>query len=177
MPDCYVAIGVRKARWVPWTRVHHSSGGAHRQGILTCLLLEGQWKTESLFGNWDVNKATKRDHCKTPNVEEITHLLGESNKFTKVDGTSSYLCIVLDYESSLLTTFNTPWALGPGMCQRHIPEDDGSDPRVVWRCHRNCWWHYHPWKCKDVRIQPGKSPDELVDHLRNMIEMYTTSCM
>ena len=27
----------------------------------------------------------------------------------KVDGTSSYLCIVLDYESSLLTTFNTPW--------------------------------------------------------------------
>ena len=32
-----------------------------------------------------------------------------SKKFTKVDGMSSYLCIVLDYESSLLTTFNTPW--------------------------------------------------------------------
>ena len=31
------------------------------------------------------------------------------SKFTKVDGTSSYLCIVLDYESSLLITFNTPW--------------------------------------------------------------------
>ena len=28
-------------------------------------------------------------------------------KFTKVDGSSSYYCIVLDYESSLLTTFNT----------------------------------------------------------------------
>ena len=27
----------------------------------------------------------------------------------KVDGTLSYLCIVLNYESSLLTTFNTPW--------------------------------------------------------------------
>ena len=50
-----------------------------------------------------------RDHYKTPTVEEITHLLAGSRKFTKGDGTSSYLCIVLDYESSLLTTFNTPW--------------------------------------------------------------------
>ena len=57
----------------------------------------------------DVNKAIKRDHYKTPTVEEITHLLAGSKKFTKVDGNSSYLCIVLDYESSLLTTFNTPW--------------------------------------------------------------------
>ena len=58
---------------------------------------------------WDVNKAIKRDHYKTPTVEEITHLLAGSKKFTKVNGTSSYLCIVLDYESPLLTTFNTPW--------------------------------------------------------------------
>ena len=57
----------------------------------------------------DVNKAIKRDHYKTPTVEEVTHLLAGSNKFTKGNGTSSYLCIVLDYESSLLTTFNTPW--------------------------------------------------------------------
>ena len=58
---------------------------------------------------WDVNKAIKRDHYKTPTVEEITHLLAGSKKFTKVDGSLSYHCIVLDYESSLLTTFNTPW--------------------------------------------------------------------
>ena len=57
----------------------------------------------------DVNKAIKRDNYKTPTVEEITLLLAGSKKFTKVDGTSSYLCVVLDYESSLLTTFNTPW--------------------------------------------------------------------
>ena len=57
----------------------------------------------------DVNKAIKRDHYKTPTVKEITHLLAGSKKFTKVNGTSSYLCIVLDYESSLLTTFNTLW--------------------------------------------------------------------
>ena len=54
-------------------------------------------------------KPSKENHYKTPTVEEITHLLAGSKKFTKVNGTSSYLCIVLDYESSLLTTFNTPW--------------------------------------------------------------------
>ena len=57
----------------------------------------------------DTNKAIKRDHHKTPTVEEIAHQLAGSKKFTKVNGTSSYLCIVLDYKSSLLTTFNTPW--------------------------------------------------------------------
>ena len=57
----------------------------------------------------DLNLAIKRDHYKTPTVEEITHKLAGSTRFTKLDGTSSYLCIVLDYESSLLTTFNTPW--------------------------------------------------------------------
>ena len=57
----------------------------------------------------DLNLAIKRDHYKTPTVEEITHKLARSTRFTKLDGTSSYLCIVLDYESSLLTTFNTPW--------------------------------------------------------------------
>ena len=57
----------------------------------------------------NLNDAIKRDHYKTPTVEEITHQLAGSTRFMKLDGTSSYLCIVLDYESSLLTTFNTPW--------------------------------------------------------------------
>ena len=42
-------------------------------------------------------------------MEEITDELAGSTCFTKLDGTSSYLCIVLNYESSLLMTFNTPW--------------------------------------------------------------------
>ena len=57
----------------------------------------------------DLNTSIKRDHYHTPTTEEITHQLAGSTKFSKLDGTSSYLCIVLDYESSLLTTFNTPW--------------------------------------------------------------------
>ena len=57
----------------------------------------------------NVNKTIKRYHYKTSTVEEITHLLVGSKEFTKIDGTSSYLCIVLDYESSQLTTFNISW--------------------------------------------------------------------
>ena len=56
----------------------------------------------------DLNAAIRHDHYKTPTVEEITHELAESTCFTKLDGTSSYLYIVLNYESSLLITFNTP---------------------------------------------------------------------
>ena len=54
-----------------------------------------------------LNKAIRQDHYRTPTLEEITHELAGSTKFTKVDGSSSYYCIVLNYESSLLTTFNT----------------------------------------------------------------------
>ena len=54
-----------------------------------------------------LNKAIRREHYRTPTLEEITNELAGSTKFTKVDGSSSYYCIVLDYESSLLTTFNT----------------------------------------------------------------------
>ena len=41
--------------------------------------------------------------------EEITHELVGSTCFTKLNESSSYLCIVLNHESSLLMTFNTPW--------------------------------------------------------------------
>ena len=57
----------------------------------------------------DLNTAIRHDCYKTPTVEGITHELAGSTCFTKLDGTSSYLCIVLDYESSLLITFNAPW--------------------------------------------------------------------
>ena len=75
-------------------------------------------KLRVCLGPRDVNKAIKRDHYKILTIEEITHQLAGSKKFTKVDGTSSYLCIVVDYESSLLTTFNMSW----GRCRFvHLP--------------------------------------------------------
>ena len=57
----------------------------------------------------DLNAPICHDHYHTPTLDEITHELGSSTHFTKLDGTSSYLCVVLDYKSSLLTMFNTPW--------------------------------------------------------------------
>ena len=94
----------------------------------------------------DLNLAIKRDHYKTPTVEEITHRLAGSTRFTKLDGTSSYLCIVLDYESSLLTTFNTPWGryrfvrlpFGTRLLSGHLSVNDGPDHQALQRHHRNC---------------------------------------
>ena len=54
-----------------------------------------------------LNKAIRWDHYRTPTLEEITHELAGSTKFTKVAGSLSYYCIILNYESSLLTSFNT----------------------------------------------------------------------
>ena len=57
----------------------------------------------------DLNLAIVLDHNRMLGVEKITHELAGSTFFTKLDGTSFSLCIVLSYVSSLLTTFNAPW--------------------------------------------------------------------
>ena len=99
-----------------------------------------------------LNKAIRWDHYRTPILEEITHELAGSTKFTKVDGSSSYYCIVLDYESSLLTTFNThreislcTSSIQTGMCTGYLPEDDGPDSRLLWRSYQNHRWYHHTW--------------------------------
>ena len=59
----------------------------------------------------DLNKVIIREHHHPPTVEEITHRLsGEnSNKMSKFDAQEGFWAIVLDEESSYLTTFNTPF--------------------------------------------------------------------
>ena len=57
----------------------------------------------------DLNLTIKLEHYRTPVVEKITPELAGSTHFTKLNCTSSYLCIVPDYRSFLLTIFNTPW--------------------------------------------------------------------
>ena len=46
---------------------------------------------------------------KMPTVEEVAHKFANSHYFTKCDGCNGYWSIVLDEESSLLTTFNSPF--------------------------------------------------------------------
>ena len=66
----------------------------------------------------ELNDCIKRDHHRTPTVEEITHNFAGSTVFSKVDGTASYYCVELDDESQLLTTFNSPFGR---YCFRRLP--------------------------------------------------------
>ncbi|XP_015771899.1 PREDICTED: uncharacterized protein LOC107350190 [Acropora digitifera] len=56
----------------------------------------------------DLNKAVKREHYPIPTVEEIAAKIPDAKVFTVLDAKSGYLQMKLDYESSLLTTMNTP---------------------------------------------------------------------
>ena len=57
----------------------------------------------------DLNTAIKRTHHKSPTIEEISHKFAGAKVFSKLDAQSGYLAVILDEESSLLTTFNSPF--------------------------------------------------------------------
>ena len=57
----------------------------------------------------DLNRAIKRCHHKTPTLEEITHKFTGAKHFSKLDAKNGYWSVKLDHESSLLTTFNSPF--------------------------------------------------------------------
>ena len=56
----------------------------------------------------DLNKAIRREHYSNPTVEEVVATMPGAKVFSKIDAKSGFLQIKLDYESSLLTTFNSP---------------------------------------------------------------------
>ena len=56
----------------------------------------------------DLNEAIMRDHYPTPTVEEIVPKLAGAKIFSKLDARNGYWNVMLDEESSYLTTFNTP---------------------------------------------------------------------
>ena len=57
----------------------------------------------------DLNRAIKRCHYRTLTTDEVTHKLAGSRYFSKLDAKNGYWSIRLDHESSLLTTFNSPF--------------------------------------------------------------------
>ena len=66
----------------------------------------------------DLNKAICHNHHKMPTVEEVAHEFANLCYFTKLNAHHGYWSIVLDEESSLLTTFNSPFAR---YCFQHLP--------------------------------------------------------
>ena len=57
----------------------------------------------------DLNKSIKRNHYYSKTIDEVSAELHGGKYFTLVDAASGYWMVQLDNESSLLTTFNTPW--------------------------------------------------------------------
>ena len=57
----------------------------------------------------DLNKAIKRNQWYARTLPDILPELAQSKYFTVKDATSGFWHIPLDFRSSLLTTFNTPW--------------------------------------------------------------------
>ena len=66
----------------------------------------------------DLNRAICCDHHKMPIVEEVTHEFENLHYFTKLNAHHGYWSVVLDEESSLLTTFNSPFGR---YCFLHLP--------------------------------------------------------
>ena len=56
----------------------------------------------------DLNKAVRRENFPIPTVEEVVASMPDAKVFSVIDAKSGFLQIKLNYESSLLTTFNTP---------------------------------------------------------------------
>ncbi|KAL0194540.1 hypothetical protein M9458_008112, partial [Cirrhinus mrigala] len=57
----------------------------------------------------DLNKAIQRPHYPLPTLEEVTTKLTGAQYFSVLDARSGYWAIKLSTESSMLTTFNTPF--------------------------------------------------------------------
>ena len=57
----------------------------------------------------DLNEAICCDHHKMPTMEEVVHEFAHSCFFTKLDACHGYWSIILDQDSSLLMTFNSPF--------------------------------------------------------------------
>lgn len=65
-----------------------------------------------------LNQALKRSHYRLPVIEDVLPELAEVKVFSKADLKDGFLHIELDDESSILTTFQTPWG---SYCWKRIP--------------------------------------------------------
>ena len=113
--------------------------------------------------------AIQYDHYRPPAVKEIMHELAGSTWFTKLDGTSSYPHIVPDYESSLLTTFNTPWGHYRFI---HIPWVLACAQDIFQRMMDQILAHCNGVICiADAVIVHGKDDEEHGKHLHKFMKV------
>ena len=65
-----------------------------------------------------LNEAIQREHYKMPTIEEITTRVAGATVFSKLDANHGYWQVALDYDSQLLTTFNTEFGR---YCYKRMP--------------------------------------------------------
>ena len=95
-----------------------------QQGVLTRVTEPTRWVSQLVTSekkNGDLrvcidprplNKAIKRPHYQLPVLEDILPELAQAKIFSKLDLKSAFWQVKLDYESSLLTTFQVPGSHG-----------------------------------------------------------------
>ena len=133
VPNCYAATGVRKTRWVHGTRNHHPSGGAHRLGILTCLLLESKWQAESLFGSPRCQQSYEKRPLQDTHCWRDNPLTGRKQE-------------VYQGQWNLIIPQHSPWAMNLHYLPHLTHHGEGTDlytspgayhvPRISF----NRWW-------------------------------------
>ena len=70
---------------------------------------DGKKKVRLCLDPKDLNKNIRREHYYSRTIDEILPLLHGKKYFSVVDTTKGYWHVELDYDSSLLCTFNTPF--------------------------------------------------------------------
>ena len=70
---------------------------------------DGMKKVRLCLDPKDLNKNIRREHYYSRTIDEILPLLHGKKYFSLVDTTKGYWHVELDYDSSLLCTFNTPF--------------------------------------------------------------------
>ena len=88
-------------------------------GVITCIDQPTDWVSSITYVQkvnselclcldpCDLNRPICHDHHKMPTVEEVAHEFANSCYFTKLNTHHGYWSVVLDEESSLLTTFKS----------------------------------------------------------------------
>lgn len=92
-----------------------------QQGVIAKVVKPTKWVSQIVVGDKKngklricidpkpLNKALKRPHYQLPIIDDVLPDLAEAKFFSKLDLASAFWQIKLDYESSILTTFQTPF--------------------------------------------------------------------
>ncbi|XP_062572691.1 uncharacterized protein K02A2.6-like [Saccostrea cucullata] len=77
--------------------------------VSSCLMVVKPNKVRICIDPKDLNKALKRSHYPLRTIEEILPNLSRAKVFSVLDARNGFWHVELDKESSMLTTFNTPF--------------------------------------------------------------------